>query len=148
MDMEKDLSKILPHDAPMILIDEILDIDTEEQTLRSLVKITENKVFYDKTLKGVSPLVGIEFMAQTIGCYSYFQSKSKEPKIGFLLGARSFSCNIEKFEVGKEYEVLAKEVFSDNQLVSFDCFIYNEGEECARATVNAYQPQNLLDIVD
>lgn len=139
----KDLSKILPHDAPMILIDELLEVDTQKNFVRTLVRINEDKVFYDKETESISPLAGIEFMAQTIGCYSFYKSGDSKPRIGFLLGARSYNCSLEKFEKGKEYEVLAREVFSDNELVSFDCFIYNEGRECARATVNAYQPQDL-----
>lgn len=144
MDIKKtELNKILPHNPPMILIDEILEIDTEQNAVRTLVHISEDKVFFDKTTNGVSPLVGIEFMAQTIGCYSHFQNKEEKPKIGFLLGTRSYICDIEKFKKNKDYEIYAKEVFTDNQLVSFDCFIYNNGQECARATVNAYQPNNL-----
>ena len=139
----KDLSKILPHNAPMIFIDEILEVDTQKNFAHTLVKITENKIFYDRSTEGISPLAGIEFMAQTIGCYSFYKNKEKEPKIGFLLGTRSYTCNIEKFEKGQKYEIFAKEVFSDNQLVSFDCFIYNNDKECAKATINAYQPQNL-----
>ena len=48
----------------------------------------------------------------------------------------------EKFENGKNYEVIVREVFGDNELVSFECFIYNDGIECAKAVVNAYQPEN------
>lgn len=140
---QTDLSKILPHDAPMILLDEVLEVDTQKNFARTLVRITEDKVFYDSTTEGISPLVGIEFMAQTIGCYAFYKSGAKEPQIGFLLGTRSYTCNLEKFEKDEQYEVFAQEVFSDNQLVSFDCFIYNNGRECAGATVNAYQPQDL-----
>lgn len=140
---KKDLSEILPHNKPMILIDELLEVDLEKNFARTLVKITEDKVFFDKTIDGVSPLTGIEFMAQTIGCYAYFKSGSEIPKIGFLLGSRSYNCNIEKFGNGCEYEILAKEVFSDNELVSFECFIYNGGIECAKAVVNAYQPDDI-----
>ena len=40
---------------------------------------------------------------------------------------------------------MTREVFGDNELVSFECFIYNDGIECAKAVVNAYQPDNLND---
>ena len=105
--------------------------------------ITEEKIFYDKNLKGISPLAGIEFMAQTVGCYAYFRNGGGEPKIGFLLGSRVYKNNIEKFELGKTYIIKAELAFSDNELVSFDCFIYNDGMECARATVNVYQPNDI-----
>ena len=140
-----DLSKILPHDKPMILIDGILEVNLEEKYVKTFVNINKDKVFYDETIQGVSPLAGIEFMAQTIGCYSFFRRADGETKIGFLLGSRSYSCSLDKFENEKTYEVVAREVFGDNELVSFECFIYNDGIECAKAVVNAYQPDNLND---
>ena len=139
---KSDLSHILPHDKPMILIDGILEVNFEEKFVKSVVEINKDKIFFDETINGVSPLAGIEFMAQTIGCYSYFRRADGEPKVGFLLGSRSYNCSIEKFENGKTYEVIAREVFGDNELVSFECFIYNNGIECAKAVVNAYQPED------
>ena len=138
--MENNLEKILPHNHPMILIDRLIDVDLNNDTVCAEVTISEDKIFYDKSIEGMSPLVGIEFMAQTIGCYAYYRNGEKEPKIGYLLGSRQYNCGLEKFEKGKTYTITAKMVFSDNELVSFDCFIYNNDMECARATVNVYQP--------
>lgn len=95
--MEKDLSKILPHDKPMILIDDILEIDMKNQFVKTSVKIHENKIFFDKEINGMSPLAGIEFMAQTIGCYAYYKAGQTIPKIGFLLGTRLYENSLEKF---------------------------------------------------
>ena len=47
-----------------------------------------------------------------------------------------------KFENGKTYSVKARELYCDKELVSYECFIYNEGMEVASAVINAYQPQN------
>lgn len=137
-----DLERILPHNHPMILIDELVEVDLNKNTARASVTISENMIFYDKTLGGASPLVGIEFMAQTIGCYAYFKNGEKEPKVGYLLGSRLYKCELEKFELGKTYTICANQAFSDNELVSFECFIYNDDVECAKATVNVYQPQD------
>ncbi len=138
--MENNLEKILPHNHPMILIDRLIDVDLNNDTVCAEVTISEDKIFYDKSIEGMSPLVGIEFMAQTIGCYAYYRNGEKEPQIGYLLGSRQYNCSLEKFEKGKTYTITAKMVFSDNELVSFDCFIYNNDMECAKATVNVYQP--------
>ena len=143
METKYDLSKILPHDKPMILIDELVEVDTEKNFAKAKVKITEDKIFYDRVTEGISPLVGIEYMAQTIGCYAFYKNGASEPKIGLLLGSRAYKCSLEKFEKDKEYTITAQEIFSDNELVSFECFIYNDGKECAAATVNAYQSDSL-----
>lgn len=140
---EKNLEKILPHDYPMIVLDELLEVDMEKHVVTSSVTVREDKIFYDRTLGGISPLVGIEFMAQTVGCYAYFENGQKKPRIGYLLGSRQYNCSLEKFELGKTYKIVANRIFSDNELVSFDCFIYNDNIECARATVNVYLPQDV-----
>lgn len=49
----------------------------------------------------MSPLAGIEFMAQTIGCYAYYKAGQTIPKIGFLLGTRLYENSLEKFEMVK-----------------------------------------------
>ena len=141
--MSYDLEKILPHDRPMILVDDIKEINLEEKYLVAEIKITEDKIFFDKTINGVPYLSGIEYMAQTIGCYAFFRAKRTDPKLGFLLGTRSYKSSIEKFENGKVYTVKVSEIYGDNELVSFECLIYNDEEkECASAVINAYQPDN------
>ena len=55
---------------------------------------------------------------------------------------------IDKFEKGETYTIKAKEIFGDNQLVSFECFIYNNNIECARAMVNVYQPENASEFLE
>lgn len=139
--MEKDLAKILPHDKPMILIDELLEVNLEKQCAKASVTISEDKIFFDKNINGISPLAGIEFMAQTIGCYAYYKAGERIPKIGFLLGTRFYENNLEKFENGKTYTITAKEIYSADELVSFECLIYNDGIK-AKATINAFQPKN------
>ena len=133
------LAKILPHEEPMILIDDILGYSIEEKWLKTCVTITEDCMFYDKTINGVDSTLGIEYMAQTIGCYAFLRKKLKKPRIGFLLGTRLYNNAIDKFELGKTYYILVKEVFVA-EIFSFECFIYNENnEEIASSTINVYQ---------
>lgn len=140
-----DMEKVLPHSHPMIFIDDILDYSLEEHSVSTIVKIYEDKIFFDKSLNGIPPIVGIEYMAQTLGCYSYFRNGMKPPKIGFLLGTRLYKNHLPLFENGKTYKVRAKELFSDNELVSFECLIYNGDEVGAEAVINAYLPADDLN---
>ena len=135
---KEELAKILPHKEPMILIDRVVDYSLEEKWLKTSVTIKEDSIFYDKELQGIDSSVGIEYMAQTIGCYAFYKNKQKEPKIGYLLGTRLYNNAIEKFELGKTYYILVMEVFVA-EIFSFECFIYDESnEELASATVNVY----------
>lgn len=140
--MKYDLETILPHSNPMILIDGIEEVNLSDEYILTSVTIREDNIFFEKELNGVSYLLGIEFMAQSIAAYTHFRNKNVTPEIGFLLGTRSYKCSLEKFENGHKYLIKAKEIFCDDELVSFECLIYNDGAECAKATINAYQPQN------
>ena len=139
MDNKKYLATLLPHKEPMILIDDIIDYSIEEKWIKCCVTIREDSLFYDKDLNGIDSVVGIEFMAQTIGCYAFLRNNLTEPQIGFLLGTRLYNNAIKIFELGKTYYILVKEVFVA-EIYSFECFIYNDkNEEIASATINVYQ---------
>lgn len=143
-----DLAKILPHKAPMILIDDVLDINLEEKTLTSAVTISEEKLFFDKSINGISSLVGIEYMAQTIGCYAHFRRENEPTRIGFLLGTRLYNNSIEKFNNGETYSIKVHEIFTNEKIVAFDCIIYDKTkEEVASATVNVYQGKNAEELI-
>ena len=43
---EKNLEKILPHDYPMIVLDELLEVDMEKHVVTSSVTVREDKIFY------------------------------------------------------------------------------------------------------
>ncbi len=133
------LEKILPHKEPMILIDDVVDYSLEGKWLKSSVTIDENSLFYDKDIEGIDGTVGIEYMAQTIGCYAYYRNNCRVPKSGYLLGTRLYNNALKKFSLGKNYYILVKEVFVA-EIYSFECLIYNEKEEeVSSATVNVYQ---------
>lgn len=139
MNNKKYLSTILPHNEPMILIDDIVDYSIEEKWLISSMTVTSDNLFFDKNLNGIDSILGIELMAQTIGAYAYFRRQMSKPQIGFLLGTRLYNNGIKKFELDKTYYILVSEVFVA-EIYSFKCFIYNDkNEEVASATVNVYQ---------
>lgn len=143
-----DLEKILPHKAPMLLLDDIISVDTEHQKLSAAFTITPEKLFFDKINNGINSLVGIEFMAQTIGCYAYFKSKTKKPQPGLLLGTRLFNNALDYFKNGETYIVNVNEVFTDYKIVVFDCLIYDKNnEEISSATINAYQSDNIKELL-
>ena len=79
--MKYDLEKILPHNYPMILIDDIEEVNIKEEYILTNVTIREDNVFFEKELNGVSYLLGIEFMAQSIAAYTHFRNHNVTPKI-------------------------------------------------------------------
>lgn len=142
MDNKDYLEKILPHKKPMILIDDVVDYSVEEGWLKSVVTVNKNSKFFDNTIGGVSSIVGIEYMAQTIGCYAFYKANIGKPIIGFLLGTRLYNNKTDVFKENETLEILVKEIFSGEDILSFECFISNHGEEVASATINVYQGVN------
>lgn len=143
------LATVLPHDTPMILIDDLVEVNLEAKYVVAKTTIKKDMVFYDDEIHGVSSLCGIEFMAQTVGCYAYYKNKSKEPQIGFLLGTRLYNNAVEVFNQGETYTIKAFEIYGDSGIVSFECFIYDSrDEECASATLNVYQDGNAKGIIE
>ncbi len=127
----------------MILLDDILEVDLDNKFVKTIFKVDEKNLFFDKNLDGIPSLCGIEFMAQTIGCYAFYAKKMNEPKIGFLLGTRLFNNLIEVFKNDETYVVKAKEAYYDNEISAFECSIYDKSEkEVASATINVYQSEN------
>lgn len=147
--MIHEIEKILPHNHPMILIDKVLEVNLDEKYLKGEFTIKDDMVFYNKKLKGVNSLVGIEFMAQTIAAYSYYRNNQEEPKIGFLLGTRMYNNSIDLFKLNETYQTKVMEMFNGDGIVSFECFIYDKnGEECASATLNVYQSDDAKGLIE
>lgn len=139
-----DLSQVLPHNHPMILVNDVLDYNIEEKWLISEIVIDDKSLFFDKSMNGISSTVGIEFMAQTIGCYAYFKNNCNAPKIGFLLGSRLYNVGVDVFSLGERYTLKVNEIFTDEQIVAFDCIMYDKyEEEVASATINVYQSDDI-----
>lgn len=145
------LEKILPHNQPMILIDNVIDYSIEDKWLKAFVTIKENSLFFDKSQQAVPSIIGIEYMAQTIGCYAYLKNNKinniKEPKIGYLLGTRLYNNKLNSFELGKTYFIRVKEEYFADDISSFECVIYDNIEcknenEIASSTINVYQNQD------
>lgn len=135
----KHLEKILPHKDKMVLIDDVILVDLEKKCLTAVVTISPESLFFDKEINGISGIIGLEYMAQTVGCYAYYKNGEKEPQKGLLLGTRLYNVSCD-FEAGKTYTINVREIFFDNNMVSFECMIYNDrNEEIQSATVNVYQ---------
>ena len=148
MDNKDYLETILPHKKPMILIDDVIDYSVKEGWLKSVVTINKDCKFYDNAIGGVSSVIGIEYMAQTIGCYAFYKAKIGKPLIGFLLGTRLYNNKTDVFKENEILEILVRELFSGDDIVSFECFIYNQGEEVASATINVYQCEEGKDLLN
>lgn len=146
MNKFSDVSRFLAHQAPMILIDSLIDVT--ELTIHCQVEIKAGGMFFDKQINAVPAWVGIEFMAQTVAVWSgYHANLNGEPSpIGFLLGSRRYNSACELYKQGDILDVYGKQLMENEGMTSFECRIERDGKEIATSQLNAFVPsQDKLD---
>ncbi|MCY9870642.1 hotdog family protein [Vibrio barjaei] len=135
-----DIAELLPHDAPMILVDRLIDV--QEESVHCQVDIGEHQLFFDNESKTTPAYVGIEFMAQSIAAWSGFHAKQKgeTPPIGFLLGSRRYQVDCDRFEQGQTLDIYAEKVIEDSGMAVFSARIELDGVQLASCQLNVYVP--------
>ena len=131
------IAELIPHSGSMILLDKILEFD--EHSLSAELVVRDDALLGNN--KKVPAWVGIEYMAQTIAAYAGIQSKKlgKPINLGFLLGTRRYTSNIDSFDIGTVLTIKITRIINDDKLGVFDCKIYGSGIE-VNANLNVYQP--------
>lgn len=134
------VSAIVPHAAPMILLDEVLDYD--DTTMRAAVTIRETTLFRDAG--GVPAYAGLEYMAQT--CAAHVGALARDAgapvRVGFLLGTRQYKIHVPRFQLSERLIVTVRLIYRDDEMGSFDCRIDIGEREAGEARLNVYQPRN------
>ena len=131
------IATLLPHQPPMILLDEVTGYD--DNSLIAEVTITETSMFLGP--EGVPGHVGIEYMAQACGAYAGVHAlNSGDPvRIGLLLGARDYRVHVPHFRRADRLCVAIAMVFRDEAIAAFECSITIEGKIAADAQLKVYQ---------
>lgn len=143
-----DVSVLLPHCSPMILIDKVLDVT--ELTIHSQVTINETGLFFDRQLKATPAWVGIEFMAQTVAAWSGYHAniKGKTSPIGFLLGSRRYISEYYEFPLGQTLDIYAQQLMENEGMAAFNCTIESNNRVLASCQLNVFiPPQDKLKLI-
>ena len=133
-----DMTEILYHAPPMILID---GVDAYSETeVASVVEITADSPFIEKG--AVPAYVGIEYMAQSIAAYSGIKAQNAglDVKIGYLVSTRSMTLFCPSFAIGDRLNVKVELVYDETPMAVFDGAIHRKEELVAKARLNVYQP--------
>lgn len=137
------IADYLPHKDPLLLLDRLCGRGGGgEVWLEAQVDVTAESLFYDPAWPGVPAWVAFEYMAQAIAALSGVAGREADggqPKIGFILGIRDFSCAVDAFRAGQTLDVRVAQIFRDGAVVSFQCQVRRAGEELAAAVVNAIE---------
>lgn len=140
------LHQLLPHDAPMVLVDELIDVG--EEHVHCQATISEHCIFFNPDSRTIPGYVGIEFMAQSVAGWSGYHAwlQGEASPIGFLLGSRRYQTNCSAFKEGDVLDIYAERLMESNGMAVFSCRIECLGKELASSQLNAFvPPQEKLD---
>ena len=133
------MADLLPHAAPMVLLDRVIAWDDQGATA-SLTIGPETRVV-EPGLGGPAH-IGIEWMAQACGAFAGMQGKAEgEPvRMGYLLSTRDFTADVSWFTLGQTLAISARQVFLEDGMAVFDCQIDAGAGAVARARLTLFQP--------
>lgn len=134
------IRQLLPHRYPFLLIDKVLELDTENGRIIAVKNVTINEPFFQGHFPDTPIMPGvliIEAMAQAAGICAIESDKTlQDGKFVFFL-----SIENAKFRVpvvpGDVLTIEAKLAKSRGLICRFDCFAYVEGKLVTEATVTA-----------
>ena len=133
----------LPHDAPMLLLEEVLEVTDETAACR--VTVTGRGVLApfldaDGNLPG---WFALELMAQTVGVWSGWHRRRQGQStiaLGMVLGARELICAAGILPAGRTLTISVSLLMQDARFGSFECAISAGDEALATGRVNTFQP--------
>ncbi|UPQ83289.1 hotdog family protein [Pseudomonas knackmussii] len=133
------VAELLPHAGDMVLLDAVEMFDAESIETRLEVKPSGLLNLPDGSLPA---WVGIEIMAQTVAAFAgcHARQAGLPVELGFLLGTRSFQCNVEHFPAGSQLRIRAiRSLQDDNGMGVFECHLDGPGIH-AEARLNVFRP--------
>lgn len=141
------LEELVPHRAPMLLLDRVLSHDAENVVCQ--VTIRADSAFLESIVDRanlppevmVPAVVGIEYMAQCVASFAGLAARATggTPRIGFLIGCRELTLEVDGFRIGDTLEVRARRVWGENNVGSFVCEIARETKTVAKGILTVYQ---------
>ena len=136
------IERLIPHRAPMLLIDRIVAATDDEVTAEACVDAAS---IFAVTDKGIPSYVGLEMMAQTVCAYDGIQRFNERPSplVGFLLGCRKFTVRRPYLATGEVLTITARVLIHHGEMASFACHIRDgDTADFAEASLNVYRPAN------
>ncbi|MGL4830516.1 MAG: hotdog family protein [Vibrio sp.] len=135
-----DITRLLPHDTPMILIDRIIEVHPTR--IHCQTDIGEHNLFFSVESQSIPAYVGIEFMAQSIAAWSGYHAlrKGESPPIGFLLGSRRYHAQCDRFQRGQILDIFVEQIMQEGGMAVFSGHIKQADQPLAHCQFNVYLP--------
>ncbi|MBB3227271.1 putative hotdog family 3-hydroxylacyl-ACP dehydratase [Luteibacter sp. Sphag1AF] len=140
------IEQLLPHAGAMILLDELIECEIERVVCTR--RVQRGAAFTDRD--GLPAWAGIELMAQTIAAWNGYNARvaGQPVRPGFLLGTRSYRCNVQHFPIGTELRIEAVRGFHDDEgMAAFICRIEAQ-DMLAEARLTVFSPPDASVLLD
>lgn len=131
--------KYLPHRAPMILIDKVLEVTEDSAICESYVNETGVLKNFTDENGNLPSYFTIELISQAVGVWSGYIAKLHNidiPPMGMVLGARDLKYPKDYFKKGLTLKICVKKIMDDGAIASFDGEIFSEDNAIASGRVN------------
>ena len=133
------LEDLLPHRGNMLLIKEIIAVDSE--SARALFLVEKTWPMADG--QGVDPLILVELAAQTAGVcngWSRVQAQGRDSnQMGWLVGIKKADFFIDSLPFGASITARAENTYSFENLREVSCELHMDRQLIGRATLQLFQ---------
>jgi predicted hotdog family 3-hydroxylacyl-ACP dehydratase len=133
---------LIPHRGTMLLLDRVIEFTDD---LAAAEYAPSGVAWYADDAGNMPAWIGIELMAQTIAAHVALLKRREglSPKMGALLGTRSYRSTIASFTAGRTLRIQALMVLRDSSgLGAYECAIDLDGEVLATAVLKVYEPED------
>ncbi|WP_421550321.1 3-hydroxy-fatty acyl-ACP dehydratase [Kluyvera intermedia] len=133
----------LPHDAPMLLLEEVISVTDDTATCRVTVSPDGVLAPFLDAQGNLPGWFALELMAQTVGVWSGWHRVAHQQKslsLGMVLGARELVCATGMLAGGLTLSITVTLLMQDARFGSFECIIEANGETVSSGRINTFQP--------
>ena len=130
------VDQLLPHDPPMLLVDELVEWSRTEARVRATIRPGGPFVVDGR----VPATILLEYMAQAIAVAEGMSAQRDGSRgVGLLLGTRELNLSCDHVGVGDVLEIHVRQQYADTSLARYACEIFEQGggeRRLADAVVN------------
>jgi predicted hotdog family 3-hydroxylacyl-ACP dehydratase len=133
------IAEVVPHGGDMSLLDRMIELDAERIVCTAVIRAGG---LFNHPDGSFPAWAGVELMAQSVAAWAgaHALNEQRPVRLGFLLGTRQYTCNVDSFPVGGELRIHAERAFHDeNGMGSFACRIEGPGID-AQARLSVFSP--------
>jgi predicted hotdog family 3-hydroxylacyl-ACP dehydratase len=143
------IEQLLPHRAPMLLIDAVLDFDGARVRCSATPRAD---AWYAQADGAMPSWIGIELMAQALAAHVGLTAlrAGRPPRPGVLLGTRILQSAAASYPAGRTLLLEAVQTFREGSgLASYDCAIDDAGgARLASAAITAFEPPDFERFIE